>query len=113
MISIQDNVLDYVEILSTYVPLFERWTTLFRPSDYTDLATSIKRTCAKFFSYLLIQFVSLEDQHSVSSTKAVRFKLSADYDFSEFLESYVESKVRKKVQGMPGQDRAPNETSCP
>jgi len=53
MISIQDNVLDYVEILSTYVPLFERWTTLFRPSDYTDLATSIKRTCAEFFNYLV------------------------------------------------------------
>ena len=51
--SLHGQIVDQLEQLSSYLPLFERWLKLFNPQDYADLATCIKSTCVEFFGHLV------------------------------------------------------------
>lgn len=50
---INDKVLDMLETLSIYLPLFEEWTKLFPLSDYSQLADCIKRTLCEFVDFIV------------------------------------------------------------
>ncbi|KAL3479803.1 hypothetical protein BJX99DRAFT_255237 [Aspergillus californicus] len=49
--NLHEKIIDMLENLSTYLPLFEKWTVMFPASDYSDLADSIKKTCTAFIAF--------------------------------------------------------------
>lgn len=48
-----EQLLDMVEALSMYLPLVKDWTEIFPPSDNSDFARSLKKTCSAFVEFLV------------------------------------------------------------
>lgn len=48
-----EKILDQLEALCGYLPLFDRWLKLFPASDYTELAECIEKTCSEYLFFIV------------------------------------------------------------
>lgn len=49
--------------LCMYLPLFERWITVFPKADYTELSQCIENTCVEFVAFLVKAIIYLRKRN--------------------------------------------------
>jgi hypothetical protein len=82
--SLHGKIIEYLDVLASYLPLFERWTNLFHPSDYTELVACIKITCAEFFNYMVDSILFFRKSAFCKLSRTSRSVSSANKLRSEF-----------------------------
>ncbi|KAG4438253.1 hypothetical protein IFR05_006281 [Cadophora sp. M221] len=79
---IHDKVLEMLETLSVYLPLFEEWTKLFPAYDYSQLAECIKKTLCEFVAFV-VEAILYFQRHPFLNTLRIMFSPGLEGRFSK------------------------------